>query len=133
MSPSSRVPLHWRPSRHLWVAVGGGVLGSATGLLFGIMSLNRPLANAAVFYVLGFGLGALLAGCLSVAAGRRAGGGATAEPDRTRRPHDTATRPSSPAQVVSSADRQVGTDAPLPAAGSTTYKTPTSEETSSRP
>lgn len=133
MSPSSRVPLRWRPSRHLWAAAGGGVLGSATGLLFGMMSLNRPLANAAVFYVLGFGLGALLAGCISVAAGRRAGRGATAERDRTQLRRGDTARSVSPAEAPSSVDRQVETVVPEPAGGSTTCKTPTSEETSSRP
>ncbi len=79
MTPDPRrTPPRWRPNRHLRNAVAGGVAGSAVGLLFGVLSLNRPVANALVFYLLGFLVGALVAGGLSLVAGRR--------PD-TPRPH----------------------------------------------
>lgn len=37
----------------------GGILGSMVGLFWGFGSLNRPLVNGLVFYLVGFGVGVL--------------------------------------------------------------------------
>ncbi len=72
MTPDPRcTPPRWRPNRRLRNALAGGVVGSAVGLLFGALSLNRPVANALVFYL----VGALVAGGLSLVAGGRAAPG----------------------------------------------------------
>lgn len=51
----------WRPPPVLQVAFLGAVFGSVFGFALGLMSVNRPLANALVFYVLCGLLGAVLA------------------------------------------------------------------------
>ena len=70
----------WRPGTALQVVLGAAFAGSAIGLVFGLVSLNRPLANAAVFYVLGAVVAAALAAVAVVlgravarASGRRRG------------------------------------------------------------
>ena len=66
----------WRPSRSLWCVLAAACIGSGFGLVFGLTSLNRPLANAAVFYLLGALTGAALAvvALLLTRASRRGGG-----------------------------------------------------------
>lgn len=65
----------WRPGRRLWFVFVSASVGSLLGLVFGMMALNRPVANGAAFYVLGAGMAALLAGVAvlvwTVAARRR--------------------------------------------------------------
>lgn len=39
--------------------LAGGVVGSFFGLILGLASLNRPLLNGFVFYLLGFVVGGL--------------------------------------------------------------------------
>lgn len=56
--------LTWRPGRGLWLVLGAAFGGSLFGLVFGLTSLNRPFANAVVFYVLGGVVAAALAGVL---------------------------------------------------------------------
>ena len=84
--PADRPPgrRRWSPGPVLRGALIGGVLGSACGLAFGLVALNRPLLNALVFYVLGFAAGALGGGLLALAGPRPAGGDRTgpARPDR---------------------------------------------------
>lgn len=59
----------WRPGPALQVVLGAAFAGSVIGLVFGLVSLNRPLANAAVFYVLGAVVAAALA-AVALALGR---------------------------------------------------------------
>ena len=47
------------------------VFGSVCGFVFGLGSLNRPILNAAVFYVLGAAVAAVVAGLAVVAVRRR--------------------------------------------------------------
>ncbi len=63
----------WSPGPVLRGALLGGVLGSACGLLFGLVALNRPLLNALAFYVLGFTAGSVGGGLLALAGPRPAG------------------------------------------------------------
>ena len=58
----------WRPGTALQVVLGAAFAGSVIGLVFGLASLNRPLANAAVFYVLGGVVAAALAAAAFVLA-----------------------------------------------------------------
>ena len=51
----------WRPGRRLWFVLVAVSLGSLVGLVFGLTALNRPVANAAAFYVLGAGVAAIAA------------------------------------------------------------------------
>ena len=51
----------WRPGRRLWFVLIAASVGSLLGLVFGVMAINRPVANAAAFYVLGAGVAAVLA------------------------------------------------------------------------
>lgn len=81
-APASRRTT-WSPGRRLRLVLLATVFGAVFGLVFGLSSLNRPILNAAVFYVLGAGAAALLAGVVVVAvrrggrssAGRRQGTG----------------------------------------------------------
>lgn len=63
-------------------ALLGGVLGSTAGLAFGMLSLNRPLLNALVFYVLGFLLGTVAGAALALL---RSGSAAAGRPRPKRR------------------------------------------------
>ncbi len=70
-APASR-RITWSPGWRLRVVLLATVLGSLCGLVFGLGSLNRPILNAAVFYVLGGAVAAVAAG-LAVVAVRRPG------------------------------------------------------------
>ena len=61
----------WTPPPVLRMAFLGAVFGSVFGLALGLMSVNRPIANALVFYVLCGLLGAALA-AVAYALGRGA-------------------------------------------------------------
>ena len=67
--PGTSRRITWRPGTRLWIVLGAAFAGSAIGLVFGLTSLNRPLANAAVFYVLGGVVAATLT-ALALAGGR---------------------------------------------------------------
>ena len=67
----------WSPGRRLRIVLLATVLGSVFGLVFGLTSLNRPVLNAAVFYVLGAVVAAALAGVGVLARGRRRTGAST--------------------------------------------------------
>ncbi len=45
--------LTWPPGRRLRIVLLATSTGSVLGLVFGLSSLNRPILNAAVFYVVG--------------------------------------------------------------------------------
>ena len=60
-SPPADPRGRWRPPPVLRTAAVGAVFGSVFGLALGLMSVNRPIANALVFYVLCGLLGAVLA------------------------------------------------------------------------
>ena len=72
VAPTRRLPANGtRGSVALWAidrwpgavqraALAGGVAGSFLGLLFGLLSINRPVLNGLLFYVLGFVVGGLL-------------------------------------------------------------------------
>ena len=62
----------WAPGPRLRIVLLATVLGSVCGLVLGLGSLNRPVANAVVFYVLGAAVAAAVAG-LAVLALRRRG------------------------------------------------------------
>ena len=62
-TPTSRRTT-WSPGRRLRIVLLATVLGSVFGLVFGFSSLNRPVLNAAVFYVLGAVVAALVAAVL---------------------------------------------------------------------
>ena len=73
---STRTPVSrritWAPGRRLRAVLLAAALGSFLGLVFGLTSLNRPILNAAVFYVLGAVVAAVLAGLVVLAVrGRR--------------------------------------------------------------
>ena len=61
----------WRPPPVRQMAFLGAVFGSVFGFALGLMSVNRPIANALVFYVLCGLLGAVLA-AVAYALGRGA-------------------------------------------------------------
>ena len=63
----------WRPIPAARLVLAGACAGSVFGLVFGLTSLDRPAANALVFYVLGALAGAVLAAVvvLLARAGRR--------------------------------------------------------------
>ena len=65
----------WRPPALVRAGAVGLVLGSAFGLVFGLLSLNRPVANALVFYVLCAATGAAVGSVTEAVRGvvRRAG------------------------------------------------------------
>lgn len=63
-------PARW-PGPVQRLMLTGGVVGSFLGLVLGLMSVNRPLLNGLLFYLLGFLFGVLAraaAGLLLVAA-----------------------------------------------------------------
>ena len=62
-TPTSRRTT-WSPGRRLRIVLLATVLGSVFGLVFGLTSLNRPVLNAAVFYVLGAVAAAVVAAVL---------------------------------------------------------------------
>ena len=55
-SVAIRWPASW-PGPVQRMALVGGVLGSFLGLVLGLLSVNRPLLNGLLFYVLGFPIG----------------------------------------------------------------------------
>lgn len=81
-NPPAEQGAGWRPPPVLRAAAAGAAFGSVFGFLLGLMSLNRPIANALVFYVLCGLLGAVLA-AVAYALGR----GADKASDLTRDEH----------------------------------------------
>ncbi len=60
-TPAAR-RITWSPGRRLRIVLLATSAGSVLGLVFGLSSLNRPILNAAVFYVVGALLAAVLTG-----------------------------------------------------------------------
>ena len=71
----------WSPGRRLRIVLTAAVLGSVCGLVFGLTSLNRPILNAAVFYVLG---AAVAAAAAALVVGVRWRRGVASRSDRRR-------------------------------------------------
>ena len=69
-TPASRRTT-WAPGWRVRVVLLAAVFGSVCGLVFGLGSLNRPILNAAVFYVLGGAVAAVLAGLVVALVRRR--------------------------------------------------------------
>jgi hypothetical protein len=70
-TPGSR-RITWSPGWRLRAVLLATAVGSVCGLVFGLSSPNRPLLNAAVFYVLGAVVAALVTALVVVAVrGRR--------------------------------------------------------------
>ena len=86
MRTSASRRITWAPGWRLRLVLLATVFGSVLGLVFGLGSLNRPVLNAAVFYVLGAVVAAVVAGVLVlVVRGRRAtAGGGRRGPARRR-------------------------------------------------
>lgn len=59
--PLERDRRGWRAPTLLQVVLAGTLTGAVFGLVFGALSLNRPIANAVVFYLLCAVAGAVLA------------------------------------------------------------------------
>ena len=59
-TPGSR-RITWSPGWRLRAVLLATTVGSVGGLAFGLSSLNRPLLNAAVFYLLGAAVAAVVA------------------------------------------------------------------------
>lgn len=68
-TPVSR-RITWAPGWRLRFVLLATTAGSVCGLVFGLTSLNRPLVNAATFYVIGAVLAALAAGLVIAVRGR---------------------------------------------------------------
>jgi hypothetical protein len=80
----------WSPGWRLRTVLLATSAGSVFGLVFGLSSLNRPIVNAAVFYVLGALVAALVAGVavLGVRSRQRTANHAAEAPRAPRRAPD---------------------------------------------